>query len=353
MATMRPYQGVMEEIMKMANTPTNGSKKCVGGGGFIPPIFLQEAKVPKFYRDVIAICGATSERSPPNTALVYNLMAKSGLPPNLLSYIFNAASRKHRGQLDRTEFYTLLALIALAQKDFSLVEISTMNQLPIPFLEGHTAAPNQEGAVKSKSGKVLPKATFGLPYVFNKDQTSQGNAAQQSSATDQGSILDFREDNAVEIDTRMEKELQAVWPLLITEACNILEEADQVWIQAIDVLKEVAVTERGHNYLTALSKVSAILKRLNCPNRDFLPHDLRQRAEKATRIWERLENFHRLVIIDAPDTNYEKEKCSICLSSITMNNSEPFEGHIYHRECANLWFDRVHQKLPKLYTQKH
>ncbi|PIO72969.1 hypothetical protein TELCIR_05077 [Teladorsagia circumcincta] len=86
-----------------------------GGGGVVPPVLLDEARVPRFYRDAIAACGATQQNMLPHTALVYNLMVTSGLPRPVLSYIWSAVNRTLPGQLTRPEFFSCLALIALAQ----------------------------------------------------------------------------------------------------------------------------------------------------------------------------------------------------------------------------------------------
>uniref|UniRef100_A0A0K0DHI1 EH domain-containing protein n=1 Tax=Angiostrongylus cantonensis TaxID=6313 RepID=A0A0K0DHI1_ANGCA len=106
-----------------------------GGGGVVPPALLDESRVPRFYRDAIAACGATQHSMLPHTALVYNLMVTSGLPRSVLSYIWSAVNRTLPGQLTRPEFFSCLALIALAQKGESLVALSTMSSLPIPFLQ--------------------------------------------------------------------------------------------------------------------------------------------------------------------------------------------------------------------------
>ncbi|KHJ84908.1 hypothetical protein OESDEN_15373 [Oesophagostomum dentatum] len=106
-----------------------------GGGGVVPPALLDESRVPQFYRDAIAACGATQAHMLPHTALVYNLMVTSGLPRPVLSYIWSAVNRTLPGQLTRSEFFSCLALMALAQKGESLAALSTMPSLPIPFLQ--------------------------------------------------------------------------------------------------------------------------------------------------------------------------------------------------------------------------
>lgn len=40
--------------------------------------------------------------------------------------------------------------------------------------------------------------------------------------------------------------------------------------------------------------------------------------------------------------------CGICLSYISKNSLLEFTGTSYHRQCANLWINRVDSLLPKL-----
>lgn len=78
-------------------------------------MLLEESRVPRFYKDCIAQCGATSPNQLPNTGLVYNLMVTSQLPKDSLSNIWNMVNRSIPGQLTRPEFFSCLALIALTQ----------------------------------------------------------------------------------------------------------------------------------------------------------------------------------------------------------------------------------------------
>ncbi|CAJ0941116.1 unnamed protein product, partial [Mesorhabditis belari] len=128
----------MEEVMRSGNIPIAGKMGVVGGGGVVPPALLDESRVPKFYLDALTACGAVNSNMLPHTALVYNLMVTSGLPRPVLSYIWSAVNRSLPGQLTRSEFFSCLALIALAQRGESLVALSEMQQLPLPHLQTFT-----------------------------------------------------------------------------------------------------------------------------------------------------------------------------------------------------------------------
>ncbi|CAG9539828.1 unnamed protein product [Cercopithifilaria johnstoni] len=114
-------------------TDTNGF--IMQNGGVVPPSLLQESRVPHFYKEAIAKCGAPSQSQLPNTALVYNLMVTSCLPRAILGNIWSLVNRTMPGQLTRQEFFSCLALIALIQKGQPLSALSTMSTLPIPHLQ--------------------------------------------------------------------------------------------------------------------------------------------------------------------------------------------------------------------------
>uniref|UniRef100_A0A183DBW9 EH domain-containing protein n=1 Tax=Gongylonema pulchrum TaxID=637853 RepID=A0A183DBW9_9BILA len=104
-------------------------------GGVVPPSLLQEGRVPRFYHEAIARCGAATPSQLPNTGLVYNLMVTSRLPRAILGNIWSLVNRTLPGQLTRQEFFSCLALIALVQKGQPLSALSTMTSLPIPHLQ--------------------------------------------------------------------------------------------------------------------------------------------------------------------------------------------------------------------------
>ncbi|EFO26730.2 hypothetical protein LOAG_01762 [Loa loa] len=114
-------------------TDTNGF--IMQNGGVVPPSLLQENRVPRFYKEAIAKCGAASRSQLPSTALVYNLMVTSCLPRPVLGNIWSLVNRTMPGQLTRQEFFSCLALIALTQKGQPLSALSTMSTLPIPHLQ--------------------------------------------------------------------------------------------------------------------------------------------------------------------------------------------------------------------------
>jgi hypothetical protein len=75
------------------------------GGGVVPPILLEENRVPKFYKDCLSFCGVNNSTQLPNTGLVYNLMVASQLSRDVLSEIWAMVNRTMPGQLTRPFFF--------------------------------------------------------------------------------------------------------------------------------------------------------------------------------------------------------------------------------------------------------
>ncbi|EJW78477.1 hypothetical protein WUBG_10614 [Wuchereria bancrofti] len=113
----------------------SGAGFIIQNGGVVPPSLLQENRVPLFYKEAIAKCGAASQSQLPDTTLVCNLMVTSCLPRAILGNIWSLVNRTMPGQLTRQEFFSYLALIALIQKGQPLSALSTMSMLPIPHLQ--------------------------------------------------------------------------------------------------------------------------------------------------------------------------------------------------------------------------
>ncbi|VDO21382.1 unnamed protein product [Brugia timori] len=113
----------------------SGAGFIIQNGGVVPPSLLQENRVPLFYKEAIAKCGAASQSQLPDTTLVCNLMVTSCLPRAILGNIWSLVNRTMPGQLTRQEFFSYLALIALIQKGQPLSALSTMSILPIPHLQ--------------------------------------------------------------------------------------------------------------------------------------------------------------------------------------------------------------------------
>lgn len=72
--------------------------------------------------------------------------------------------------------------------------------------------------------------------------------------------------------------------------------------------------------------------------------------QKIQKIWERLKKFaKRRDETNSSALGGEMGKCcGICLTNILEASLLEFSNTAYHKECANLWINRVDSLLPKL-----
>uniref|UniRef100_A0A914C4V1 EH domain-containing protein n=1 Tax=Acrobeloides nanus TaxID=290746 RepID=A0A914C4V1_9BILA len=187
-AAKNRLQGLAHSVQFNGNIPipsSNGTGLCSANGGIVPPVLVEEDRVPKFYQDAIAFCGAVSPSQLPNTALVYNLMVTSQLPRDVLGNIWSLVNRSLPGQLTRQEFFSCLALIALAQRGQSLSALCDVTTLPIPYFQTFKA---NEKPNKSSSSVHNPKqkAESNGPSMSTKAgpvQDSKNNLVNGTSST--------------------------------------------------------------------------------------------------------------------------------------------------------------------------
>ncbi|KAM3723338.1 Uncharacterized protein ACO02O_06588 [Dirofilaria immitis] len=387
----------------------NGSDFIMQNGGVLPPSLLQENRVPRFYKEAIAKCGAPSQSQLPNTALVYNLMVTSCLPRAILGNIWSLVNRTIPGQLTRQEFFSCLALIALIQKGQPLSALSTMSALPIPHLQA--CAPFAQHLPGSTAGTQAPIAlasnqSFGdmtnlnnqvLPKDINQSLSNAASSILQNSAlsdeilnvvpntsrSDSQTLLSvmipYSDSSSTIIDadktTRIlepvecsdiyatitgeskdgEEERLCVWRRCIEEAHTLLSNADSLLLCSAEVyVAEIIRTERGARYINALYEIHEITMRIRKGRSDKLVKQ-KELLDKIDQIWSRLECFIE-ENIDSEDTDRFAETvnktvpslCGICLTRVPLNSMLEFTGIIYHKQCANLWINRVDSFLPKL-----
>ena len=79
------------------------------------PVWLNPSspQFPQFYQQVWKIVG--QQEGLADTARIFPLLLTSGLPTDVLGYIWGLANHKVAGQLTEQELYIVLALVALAQ----------------------------------------------------------------------------------------------------------------------------------------------------------------------------------------------------------------------------------------------
>ncbi|CAJ76941.1 EF-hand domain-containing protein [Caenorhabditis elegans] len=275
---------ILEEVIRSGNIPCHGRTGMLcAGGGLLPPALLDESRVPKFYLDALVASGGTSSTALPNTGLVYNLMGTSGLPKDVLSHIWSAVNRAKPGQLTRPEFFSLLALIALAQKGESLAALCAMDSLPIPYLNPVQAFPTASNPAPTTNtsssfvpfGKIKPSAfipTSLLPRrsmrkkkESDSKEVSAHNSPAKGAAHDLAG-LDFGSDISSmkeEIKDINETPTQSCWRETVHAIYIVVEEANQLFKDSKkEVIQEISETEKGSAYFKSLSKAFDTLERV-------------------------------------------------------------------------------------------
>ncbi|VDN05833.1 unnamed protein product [Thelazia callipaeda] len=442
----------------------NGAGFLIQNGGVVPPSLLQESRVPRFYIDAIAKCGAPNPSQLPCTALVYNLMVTSRLPRVILGNIWSLVNRTVPGQLTRQEFFSCLALIALIQKGQPLSALSTMSTLPIPhlqacasfsqFLSSGDSCKEQKPSVdcfavpsnsplsipttssaisllsdinfflpvstspdlaQSISVKLIPTsqsyplisnsemphadATEGNTKVFGADlsqflentisssnQVLSSNAQQTADTSSEEFVLlsefsnnttistksdplslhsEMRNTSYVNVSTRslgrtlepirkiyvIKEEYLSVWQRCIEEAHKLLSSANTLLLDSETAsVSEVAQTDRGARYFHALYEIYEVTVRIREGRMSKLVKH-KKLFEDIDRIWARLKVFAEKTNDDRNEstkTTGNHPFCDICLSYVLPDSHLEFTGSIYHKQCANLWINRVNSLLPKV-----
>uniref|UniRef100_A0A1I7XBC4 EH domain-containing protein n=1 Tax=Heterorhabditis bacteriophora TaxID=37862 RepID=A0A1I7XBC4_HETBA len=300
---------IMEEVMMNGNIPVAAPGRfgmMSGGGGVVPPTMLDESLVPKFYQDAIAACGATQQNMLPHTGLVYNLMVTSGLPRSVLSYVWSAVNRTLPGQLTRPEFFSCLALIALAQ--FKLVLIlyyQFIFDLLLFFFKANmeqeyiVQKPRlvndlDEGWSNTSSFNSIATLTSSKQLLASSPSISscQSTDLNRPSVDSKESISNTMTKDVVASSSKNTQERTGYWRQIIAAAISIFNTAESVFSRASDeVLYELIETERGDGYLRSLHRLYLVIKRVERSAGLYLSQDNKHQLKECQRIWMKLSSF--------------------------------------------------------------
>ncbi|CAI2348110.1 unnamed protein product [Caenorhabditis sp. 36 PRJEB53466] len=359
---------ILDEVLRSGNIPCHGRTGMLcAGGGLLPPALLDEARVPKFYLDAIVACGGTTSSALPNTGLVYNLMGTSGLPKDVLSHIWSAVNRAKPGQLTRPEFFSLLALIALAQKGESLAALCAMDSLPIPYLNPVQAFPtasNPAPVTNTSSSfaqfakikpsafiptSLLPRRSMRKKKEPDSKEASAHNSPAKGAANDLAGLDFGGEELKEEVKDANETPIQTCWRETVHAIYIVIEEANQIMKDAKkDVIQEIAETEKGVVYFRSLAKAFDTLERVCKSAGVLLSIQSTKEAEycrNLRRNWEPYLEKDQEGTADAIDDR----KCAICCQPV--QNAIDYGGQCFDVTCANLWVNGVSSTLPSLHLK--
>ncbi|GMS89286.1 hypothetical protein PENTCL1PPCAC_11461 [Pristionchus entomophagus] len=317
-----------------------GKPGCLSAGGIVPPALLQN--VPQFYLDSIALCGATTPSALPNTALVYKLMVTSSLPRSVLSYIWSAVNRSLPGQLTRTEFFSALALIALAQRGESLAALCSMGTLPIPILHSIPSTPSPSNGVSrltpltplTPSTPSIPTPAIPTPSFTITNQRGFIPTALFASGENGGEKKDLLD--------LSKNERREMWERMMNGAEEIVERILKMFDQRTnDVVREVCRTEKGNIVISMVGLMVNVMRRVSYADGR---EDMKRRFEKWNKKWKGINQFsigHKKE--DIHNEIMTNERCDLCDGG---SASISYGGRVYHGECANLWVNHIDPVLP-------
>ncbi|KAI6188148.1 EPS15-like proteiny (EH) domain and EF-hand domain pair-containing protein [Aphelenchoides besseyi] len=343
------------------NIGQNSASAQNGGikSGIIPPALVQENRVPQFYRDAIVECGADSPNKQPNTNEVISMMWRSELTESVLNAIWNSISGFANTQLSRSEFYSCLVLIALAQKNLTIADLSALSSLPIPHLS--SVKPKVSSLKRFKKDSVLSKPNGHLLKtlhpVFTETNVNLDDDlilfdANDSKPSPAPSVE--KERNPVDLDlysttneTSSHKDLLPIWEQVITKVFELFSSIQQTNSKMLDAF----YTEKGHLYLQSLYTIEQIVKRIYRSARECNSSgDLVSRCEILIEIWCNLYALldDRISLEKRRELQRTEHFCNICGTQTNIDNTH-FDKRtelFYHVSCANFWLNQVSGHLP-------
>ncbi|KAL0272016.1 UNVERIFIED_CONTAM: hypothetical protein PYX00_005154 [Menopon gallinae] len=165
---------MIENLLKQSFVKPNNAtvdNKVSAGQGLPNWLECESAEVPGVYRQLWALVKTNTNFA--DTQKVSQLLLTSGLQTEVLGYIWNIANRVVPGQLNKQEFYTILALVGLAQSGYTFHNLSVLNLVP--------TAP-----IPALQTKVLDKYSRSLnnPYVNHARSFSEESVKAQSLYND-------------------------------------------------------------------------------------------------------------------------------------------------------------------------
>ncbi|NWU28152.1 SYNRG protein, partial [Dyaphorophyia castanea] len=158
----------------------------------MPPWIYNDSLVPELYKKILE---TTLTPAGIDTAKLYPILMSSGLPRETLGQIWALANRTTPGKLTKEELYSVLAMIAVAQRGIPAVSPDVLNQFPaapvptlsgfpVPLPGGVSQPPLLPAAAPASVGLGIGPSVMGmsLPAPAPAPAPAGGAAAQPSGA---------------------------------------------------------------------------------------------------------------------------------------------------------------------------
>ncbi|KAI6240927.1 EPS15-like proteiny (EH) domain and EF-hand domain pair-containing protein [Aphelenchoides fujianensis] len=260
------------------------------------------------------------------------MLCRSELPEPVLSAIWSSViSSPNAAHLSRSEFYSCLVLIALAQKNMTIADLSALPSLPIPHLS----------PVHPLFTETNAKADDDL-ILFDAADSKPSPTASVEKGGFSGD-LDLAAMSPKPACSLRREDLVPCWERVIDAASELFSAVQQTNSKMLDAF----YTERGHLYLQSLYAIQQIIQRIHRAASECNSNaDLVSRCEILTGVWCNLYG-----LLDSDRVPLEKRRelqrtehwCNICGAQTNIDNThfEPETQLTFHVSCANFWLHQV------------
>uniref|UniRef100_A0A0N4Z250 Synergin gamma C-terminal domain-containing protein n=1 Tax=Parastrongyloides trichosuri TaxID=131310 RepID=A0A0N4Z250_PARTI len=282
-------------------------------------------------------------------------MLTSQLPIEILKEILYFVNKVTPEKLTRQEFYSCLALIALAQKKQTISDLSSATQLPIPFLQTYQAVTSMgsiEMENKNIKDHILRKPKTNDSNIININMPFFNNSHSSSSNNLSNNILINKE--------HYENIILYNWIKIIDKSVDIIDNANCILTKSISLSSDVSRTKKGIMFIASLYAIHQVVKRI-AASVNILGENgskLLSKIQTFGEIWANLLEltfFNEAIEKNTSDQrkyDFKKENinCCLCLRSITSCIIS-FNNFSYHSECGNFWINFISSPLPNHYIQ--
>uniref|UniRef100_A0A1I7STK3 EH domain-containing protein n=1 Tax=Bursaphelenchus xylophilus TaxID=6326 RepID=A0A1I7STK3_BURXY len=300
-------------------------------------------------------CGADTTNKTPVHKEVMSVMWRTGLPEPVLQAIWESVSPSNPEQLTRQEFYSCLVLIALAQRNLTIADLSFMKTLPIPTL---SSIKPKELKLNFKKNENKSKPNGHLLKTVHPLFTEQNVKVDGDLIMFDGQSTSKNVDLELYPSTKLNPEdiciyhqkLAPHWESVLLAASEVFSAVKQTNSATVEVFK----TEQGFRFVRSLNEIQRVLRNIH-KNATSIPNvssDLVSKCEILFAVWANLLNIleEDSLMLDLVD-EFEKtgHMCNICGDWTNVNNTH-FDKDTelsYHIPCANLWLNLVNSTLPR------
>ncbi|CAG2063956.1 unnamed protein product, partial [Timema podura] len=193
--TFKPENSEIHSRINQTLPRADGSS--VAAPSFVSPVYPawmipSSPLLPAVYRQTWALVGQLDAFA--DTNRVSAVLLTSGLPTEVLGYIWSLANRQVAGKLTEQELYVMLALVALAQSGCTFNSLGVLNlipQPPIPNITLPSVVPTTTELVSNHQGKMR-REELNITYLSNTTSLSETTPSTSNVDDDFDDFTDFQ-----------------------------------------------------------------------------------------------------------------------------------------------------------------